>query len=251
MTTAGEVIVVMVPLSDRHDGLVELLDSDERERATGFYFGRDRYNYIAAHGLLRLVLGRQLGVDPRALRFDRGRHGKPHLVPPTELRFNLSHTHGLVAVAFCRGRDVGVDVEAVREGSKIEAIGRQFFCPEEVEDILALSPADQRAAFFRCWTRKEALIKATGMGLSLPLDTFRVSTRRSGGTAGFDIVPRGQQWWRQQGPRCTQWSIMDVRAAKDGYVAALAANGPALTTSQERPSPVADAGAAATCWRFK
>jgi len=244
MTTAGEVIVLMVSLSDQHDGLWELLDSDERERANGFYFARDRYDYIAAHGLLRLVLGRQLGVDPRALRFGRGRHGKPHLVPPTELRFNLSHTHGLIAVAFCRGRDVGVDVEAVREASKIEAIGRQFFSPEEVEDILALPPADQRAAFFRCWTRKEALIKATGMGLSLPLDTFRVST-------GFAIVPRGQRWWRQEGPRCTQWSIMDVRAAAKGYVAALAANGPALTASQERPNPIADAGAAATCWRFE
>jgi 4'-phosphopantetheinyl transferase len=150
-----------------------LLSPDEQERAARFHFERDRTRFVAARGVLRLLLGRRLGRDPRSLRFTLGDHGKPRL-EGEDVRFNVSHSADLAAYAVSEAADCGIDVEQVRPTRDLEAIARRFFSPPEAAAIGALPPAERIEAFFRCWTRKEAIVKATGIGLSLSLQSFEV-----------------------------------------------------------------------------
>jgi 4'-phosphopantetheinyl transferase len=144
-----------------------LLTTDERDRAAAFIFERDRNRYVIARGLLRIVLGECLAEDPRRVRFAYGEHGKPRLAYDAELRFNLSHSHGVVAIALCEGREVGVDVEAQREGLDAEGIARRYL-PAAVADEIELEAAPARSAeFFRAWVRQEAYAKGRGEGLAL------------------------------------------------------------------------------------
>lgn len=158
--------------------LREILSADEQERADRFHFQRDREHFVAARGGLREILGRYTGAAPESLRFSYDDYGKPSLsvgaggTPP---RFNVSHSGGVALYAVAAGRAVGVDIERVREDFAGLDIAKNFFSPDEVAALGAL-PADQRAAaFFDCWTRKEAYIKARGHGLSHPLHLFTVS----------------------------------------------------------------------------
>ncbi|MCS6845856.1 MAG: 4'-phosphopantetheinyl transferase superfamily protein [Caldilineales bacterium] len=153
-----------------------LLSEDEHERARRFRFERDRRRFVVGRGLLRVLVGRYTASPPEAIRFSYSAHGKPAVAePPTSLTFNLAHSEEWALFAFAWGRRVGVDIEHMRSDLADEQIARRFFAPGEVQALLGL-PADQRsAAFFRCWTRKEAFVKARGEGLSLPLDAFEVS----------------------------------------------------------------------------
>lgn len=151
-----------------------LLDSHETARAARFRFERDRNRYIASHGILRALLGRYLDRAPAALRFDIGSHGKPAL-GNSDLRFNLSHSHHLALFAISRDLTVGCDIEFHDARFLAESIPEHFFSPPEVAEFRALPASDRLAAFFAGWTRKEAYIKARGLGLSLPLDSFDVS----------------------------------------------------------------------------
>ena len=152
-----------------------LLSADERERGERFHFERDRRRFVAARGLLRLLLGRYLDVDPAGLRFGYGPRGKPSLAGCEELRFNLSHSGGLTLLAVTRDCEVGVDIEQERPVPESEDIARHYFSAREGAELRSLGADEREAAFFRCWTRKEAFIKATGDGLSRPLDTFDVT----------------------------------------------------------------------------
>ena len=157
---------------------IGLLSRDEAARADGFRFARDRERFVGARGLLRELLGRYLGVDPSALRFSYGPRGKPCLETdsrPDGVRFNVSHSGGLALLAFTRGRELGVDLERVRPVPEAESIAESYFSPRESAELARLPPAERPPAFFRCWTRKEAFIKATGDGLSHPLDAFDVT----------------------------------------------------------------------------
>ena len=154
------------------------LAPDERERAGRFHFQRDRDHFIVARGLLRAVLGEYLNVGPELLRFEYGAQGKPSLAAVQNqggLRFNLSHSDGVALFAVARGREVGVDVERVSARVSCDEVAGRFFSPREVAALRALPPLQREAAFFDCWARKEAYIKARGEGLSLPLDAFDVS----------------------------------------------------------------------------
>ncbi len=161
--------------------LVELkraLSPDELERADNFYFERDRRSFIAARGILRTLLARYLAAAPSALRFDYNEFGKPRLAGAPEncdLRFNLSHSGGLALVAIALARDVGVDIEAIDNSVGTEEIAKNFFSTGEVSALQHLPQSLRLMGFFNCWTRKEAYIKARGMGLSIPLDSFDVS----------------------------------------------------------------------------
>src|SRR4051794_3096098 len=160
------------PTIERH---ASLLDAAERENAGRFAFERDRRHYIAAHALLRVMLSSIVPVPPRDWRFETGLFGRPEIVPtPTDvpLRFNLSHTRGLVACCVTLRRDVGLDVEAVdRPMPDIDEIAAYFTQDERA--LLRLSaPARRYQLFFKLWTLKEAYIKAVGKGLSVPLDSF-------------------------------------------------------------------------------
>jgi 4'-phosphopantetheinyl transferase len=150
------------------------LSADETQRAGRFHISAGREHYIVAHGVLRDVLVRYLHSEPRQLEFSTNDYGKPAL-DSHKLEFNLSHSGDFALIAITRERKVGVDVERIRPELECESIARRFFSPNEVFELMAL-PAEQRGmAFFNGWTRKEAYIKAQGMGLSMPLDSFDVS----------------------------------------------------------------------------
>jgi len=154
------------------------LADQERERARRFIFARDRDRYIAARGVLRDLLGKYRRRAPESIEFVYGPFGKPDIAsaaPRPEIRFNLSHSHGLVVVAIGREREVGIDVELIRPDFASEAIAKRYFSAKEIDELSKL-PAELRTeGFFLCWTRKEAYIKAKGDGLQIPLDSFDVS----------------------------------------------------------------------------
>ena len=155
-----------------------VLAPDERDRAARFHFPRDRDRWIAGRGVLRFLLARYLGGRPERLGFAYGAQGKPALATTDAaagLRFNVSHSAGVALYAVTRGRDVGVDVEALRADFATDEIAERFFSPAERQALRGLPPERRCEAFFACWTRKEAYIKARGQGLSLALDAFDVS----------------------------------------------------------------------------
>ena len=163
---------------DRVERLCGLLSPAERAKAERFHFERDRRRFIVAHGTLRLILGRYLAIGPERVLFRYGEHGKPFLADKAArnvLQFNMSHAQELALYAFNLERAIGVDIEYLRPQTDVEALAIRFFSPRESAMLLAL-PAEQKlAAFFRGWTRKEAYLKAKGVGLSQPLDQFTVS----------------------------------------------------------------------------
>ena len=167
---------VQVEMVEESRNLLEsTLSADERERLEGFHFPDDKHRFIAAHGSLRAVLGRYLHCEPGELVFSDGEHGKPALVPDQGIEFNLAHSGDFATVALTRGRRVGIDVERIRSGISSNVIARQYFSKAEVADLESLPLEQREAAFFTCWTRKEAYIKGQGLGLSLPLESFDVS----------------------------------------------------------------------------
>lgn len=192
------------------------LSADERRRADRFHFERDRRHFTVGRGVLRDVLSRYLGGPPAALGFSLGEFGKPALSGDDGgLRFNLSHSHGLALCAVTRGREVGVDVEHLRDDFAGVDIAERFFSPAEVAALLSL-PAHQRTrAFFDCWTRKEAYIKALGEGLSHPLHLFTVSLK-PGEPARLVSTDDPRE--------AARWSVVEL-SPREGYAAALAIEG--------------------------
>ena len=160
---------------DELDELAQTLSSIEQQRADRFHFARDRRRYIIGRGLLRIILGNYLNRQPASLRFQYSEHNKPWLVDGGKLRFNLAHSHELALYAFTLGRDVGIDLEYIKPVVDCEGIARHFFSEQERATLQALPSDRQDEAFFVCWTRKEAYVKAIGDGLTFPLDTFDVS----------------------------------------------------------------------------
>ena len=154
------------------------LDDAETARARRFHFERDRLHFTVARGWLRRLLGRYLDAPPAALRFGYGPRGKPFLSEPFAdgLCFNVSHSHGRGLFAFARGREVGVDVEAgSRLGEDWPGLVRRVFSVREQAELHALPAARQREAFLNGWTRKEAYLKATGLGITEGLQTIEVT----------------------------------------------------------------------------
>jgi len=155
--------------------LPDVLSADEKLRAARLVFEKDRRFHAACRGALRMLLGHYLEIRAEDIEFVYSGNGKPRVAGETDLRFNVSHSGGMAVFAFTLGCDLGVDVELVRPVPEINNIARRFFCPEECSQLVAMTSEEKPAAFFRCWTRKEAYIKATGDGLSAPLDQFRVT----------------------------------------------------------------------------
>jgi 4'-phosphopantetheinyl transferase len=162
-------------LADSRNRLASILAAEEVARAARFHFAVDRDRFIAAHGCLRDILTRYLHCEPGQLNFSTGKYGKPALISNEGLDFNLSHSGDYALIAITERRNVGVDVELMRERISPQAIARRFFSQAEVAELQALPLEQQEAAFFRCWTRKEAYIKAQGLGLALSLESFDVS----------------------------------------------------------------------------
>jgi 4'-phosphopantetheinyl transferase len=151
------------------------LSPDEHARMARFVFDRDRRAFLLTRALVRTTLSRYTSVAPADWQFIANAHGRPEILDRPagvpDLRFNLSHTDGLIACAVTIGREVGVDVEHIGRHLTHDVAGR-FFAPAEVTDLKRLSEADQHRVFFDYWTLKEAYIKARGFGLALPLGDF-------------------------------------------------------------------------------
>jgi 4'-phosphopantetheinyl transferase len=155
--------------------LASLLSADEQARAARFHFDSDRLHFTSARGQLRCILAACLQITPQAVMFVYNPHGKPAQVNAPDLHFNLSHSSGLGLLALSTGQAVGIDIESIRPAVDRDNIARRFFAPAEVAALHALPAEQQEQAFFTCWTRKEAYIKARGLGLSIPLGQFVVS----------------------------------------------------------------------------
>jgi 4'-phosphopantetheinyl transferase len=190
-----------------------LLSPDERARANRFRFDRDRVRYVATRAILRRLLAHYTDRPPQDLAFDVSPHGKPALRGADWLKFNVAHSHELALFAFARLRSIGIDVEWNRHLDDLLAVARSFCSPVEYATLCGL-PADLRlAAFYRCWTRKEAYVKARGEGFSLDPRNFSVTPlREQGGHVAIeaDRLEEGRRW-----------RLEDVRTSA-GYSAAFA-----------------------------
>lgn len=193
---AGEVHLWRAPLEASPE-LRETLSAAEWVRAGKYHFARDRERFIASRGLLRSILGGYLDAEPGALRFAAGPHGKPELDEAgSSLRFNLSHSDGMMLLAVTHVRDIGVDLEFMRDDTPFETLADHYFDPEDAW-ALRLLPAAQRAwKFYEVWTCTEARLKAHGVGLA----------------GGFQVVEPDR------------WSLLKLTPAA-GYAAALAVEG--------------------------
>ena len=201
------------PLAD----LLGVLDAEERRRAWAFKADADRRRHVVAHVFLRAVLGRHLGQPSSSITFRSGHHGKPALHGEGEgpdVRFNLAHSADLVVCAVARAREVGIDVEWTRRVIEVEQVARRFFAREEIEALATLKEECRQRAFYACWTRKEAYVKARGAGLSMPLDSFHVS---------IDPDERDCSLTIHDDPVGTaQWALTSISVGPD-YAGALAA----------------------------
>lgn len=226
----GEVHLWRAPLDpsepDPRD-IEGLLSADELARARAFHRPADGRRYAAGRTYLRRLLGCYLDTDPRALRFAYTRQGRPTLRGEGHgwLAFSVAHSAGEALIGLTRGGRLGVDLELVRD-LDVLGLARRFFAPEELRALRALPDADRPAAFFRCWTRKEAYLKARGDGLAAPLDAFAVSVA-------------------DDGPRALSWSTLDPAdplrflfaepAAPDGFAATVAVEAPPACESPAPP----------------
>jgi amino acid adenylation domain-containing protein len=197
---AGEVHLWRVPIGKGPHGLQASLSRDEKVRAERFHFAEDRERWVAARGALRSILARYLGATPQALEFTRGAFGKPALATAEgRLRFNLSHSGDLMLLAVTEAREIGVDLEAMRENVAFYPLADRHFAPEEARQIRALPAAEAASHFYRIWTATEAQLKADGSGFA----------------HGTTVV------------QPDRWSVLSLTPA-EGYAAALAVEGGAF-----------------------
>lgn len=196
-----------------------VLAADEVARASRFHFDRDRNRYVRCRLALRNLLGSYLQVLPGEIRFRYESRGKPEIddaLNPRSLRFNVAHSGGLALIAIGSGRTMGVDVERIRPMPDLLNIARRFFSAREVQAILTISEDKRTEAFFACWTRKEAFLKATGEGLSHPLGSFSVSVDPQAAAELWEVGGNEEPAGR--------WRLTDVIPDK-GYRGALACDG--------------------------
>ncbi len=202
--------------------LYQTLSTDERVRAERFHFEKDRRQFTAARGILREILGCYLGVAPNAVRFCYEKNGKPRLAGVSRkgaIYFNLSHSEGIALYGFTRNHEIGVDIEYMRDVSEMNQMVERFFSVREQRVFHALPENQKKEAFYNCWTRKEAFIKAVGDGLSRSLDSFDVTLGRGEPARLLRIDEDSNPAFR--------WSIQELKPAL-GFTAAIAFEGQSL-----------------------
>lgn len=208
------------------DKLYAVLSGDERSRAERFRCAKIRCRFIVARGVLREILSRYLQVPAEELRFGYERHGKPRLLGKQSLSFNLSHAEDMALYAVTPTAEIGVDVEYLQRAVTVEKIAKRFFSTQESSALLVLPESQRAGAFFNCWTRKEAFLKAIGEGLSHPLHRFDVSLAPDEPAALLATRPDPQA--------ADKWGMFALNPGVD-YVGALA---------------VADRHAHVQCWHW-
>lgn len=210
-----------------------LLDAAERARADRFLVEHARIEYILSHAMVREVLSAHTGADPRDFAFQAREHGKLDIASPGEqvsVRFNLSHSRGVCAVAVAAGREVGVDVEQRSERVSIEDIAPTIFSAPGLAAFAALPPGRRRAFFFAKWALKEALVKARGDGLTLDVKRIRADLTADLGLAGM---------WLDGIDVSSTWHVRPFHAGPDhaGAVVVEARPGEALTVVEHAAPP--------------
>jgi 4'-phosphopantetheinyl transferase len=197
-----------------------VLSPDEKIRAEQYRFPDDVRSFIVRRGILRMLLGRYLNLAPGQIRLNYGKNGKPWVNEPSmrrKIHFNLSHSEGLALYVFTFDDEIGVDIECVKDIPGIDQIAELYFTSGERQDLSSLPESEKKEEFFNIWTRKEAVLKAVGDGLSGPAEEFEVLMAPAGserllGTAG---TPVPASWW----------SIYDLKPGP-GYSAAFAMKKP-------------------------
>ena len=150
-----------------------LLTDDEREKTDRFRFARDRHTCLMTRVLVRTTLSRYCDVPPARWRFRTNAYGRPEIgTPPSTIRFNLSHTHGLIVCLVSRGREVGVDVESLNRANRWLDLSERFFAPREAAALRRVDASKRPTRFLEYWTLKESYVKARGLGLAIPLTGF-------------------------------------------------------------------------------
>jgi 4'-phosphopantetheinyl transferase len=191
-----------------------LLSPDEKTRVERMYFERDRRRSAVARALLRVLLAPHVGLKPAEIAFSLGPHGKPCIAAaPESLHFNVSHSEELAIYAISRNCALGIDIEYIARAIAHEGIAERFFSARENAELQRCAPTHRKRAFFACWTRKEAVVKATGDGLRLPLDQIEV-------TVSPDEQPR---LISIPGGRTDDWTLHAVDVGSD-YIATVAAH---------------------------
>lgn len=199
--------------------LRSLLSDPELRKTHRFYFQKDYERYILVHGILRQILGRYLDSAPDQIRFQYGSYGKPFVADQPDhhtLHFNVSYSEGIALFAFTVNRRIGIDIERIRSGIAQEQIAERFFSPGEVAALRSLPASHRPGAFFSCWTRKEAIVKARGVGLSAPLDQFEVTL-----TPGEPAALLQTRWDPSE---INSWELRALHPAKN-FSAAIATEG--------------------------
>ena len=191
--------------------LEESLSPTELHQAARFRFPKDRLAYIFRHGVLRSILGCYLGIKPGEVCFSIHPGGKPQLQPasnPLDLRFNLSRTEDMALFAMTRGREVGVDVERLQPLPDWESVAQVALSRRELEVLSSLPEAERMVAFFRGWTRKEAMLKALGDGIGAGTSHLDVNLADRGNTG-----ITGSYEFRLDGSTSCPWSLFDLLPA--------------------------------------
>ncbi len=205
--------------------LMRTLSEEEREKARRMKIEKPRKYYMASRGLLRQILAAYVKQAPELLEFEYGPNGKPTLSEKFDnsgIKFNVSHSHGLALCCVTREREIGADIEKMRDDVEITDISKRFFSSREHEELIKLPVDDQKRGFYNCWTRKEAYLKATGQGLTFPLSQFDMSL-----TPGEPAVMIAHQ---SDPGQVSMWSIVDLDVGPD-YAAAIAVEGKEFTIS--------------------
>lgn len=202
--------------AQRVQQLQQILSNDECLRAERFHFDRDRRRFIVSQGILRTIICYYTGEEPCRLKFHHGHRGKPYLKESfgsDTLQFNLAHSNEIVLYAFTCNREIGIDLEYIRDMPDAEQIALNTYSPLEYKRLQSLPKCQKQVAFFNCWVRKEAYIKAIGDGLYYALDRFDVSLA-PGEPARLLSVEGDKE-------KASCWSLTAIEP-QEGYIAALA-----------------------------
>ncbi len=205
--------------TDEFENLLKSLSVDELARAGRFHFERDKRRFIAARGMLRRILGHYLGENPNDIRFEYTSYGKPSLVTDSgndNLCFNLSHSGAFALYAITRIKKIGIDIERIRDDVKIEEIAHKFFSQGEISLLGKINKNKRTELFFQYWTRKEAILKARGEGISFPMEQCDVSSISGSGLSSVTL--------KENNIENQYWYVQDIFPGND-YAAAIAIEG--------------------------
>lgn len=210
--------------------LGDSLSMAEKARASRFRFDRDRRRYIAGRATLRAILSTYIGARPESVEIVTDDHGKPALGRADRdgagpLRFNVTHSERLALYAVTAESEIGIDVEQVQPLPDADSIAEGYFSPVERAELRRLAEAEKPAGFYRCWTRKEAYLKAIGLGLAAPLDAFAV-TLTATAPARFLHIEGDER-------TAARWALHSLEPAA-GYQGALAIEAPGMAVHTAR-----------------